>query len=358
MSNEAIDQLLRIAVEQGASDIHFGPGAPPIYRVDGVMRPLRTDSLKPEHTFEIARYLISDPRIHTKLQQLRDYDGAFSLPGTGRFRVNVYRQRNSLAIALRVIDLGVPTFDSLDLPDQLPSIMDHRRGLVLLTGATGSGKSTTLAAMIDYLNDTYPYHIITIEDPIEYLHPHKRSAVHQREIGPDCQDFATALRASLRQDPDVILVGEMRDHETVDTALKAAETGHLVFSTAHTPDCAKTIARLLAMFPAEEQELARQRLADNLRATVSQRLLNRADGSGRVAVCEIMVVTGTIREWLLEPNQPSTVKDIIETSREHYGMQTFDQALIDLYQAGTITFEAAKAAASSPSDLERALHFD
>jgi len=358
MSNDAIDKLLKAGVEQGASDIHFGPGSPPIYRIDGVMRPLRMDALRPEHTFEIARYLISNPVLREQLDMLQDWDGAFSLPGTARFRVNVYRQRSSLAVALRVINLGVPTFESLSLPPQIPDLIDAGRGLVLLTGSTGSGKSSTLAAAVDYLNERHAYHIITIEDPIEFLHKNKRAAIHQREIGSDSKNFPTALRAALRQDPDVILVGEMRDYETVDIALKAAETGHLVFSTIHTPDCAKTVSRLLALFPPEEQELARQRFADNLRATISQRLLTRADGEGRVAACEIMVVTGTVRDWLSEIHAPSTVRDLIERGRDQYGSQTFDQHLTDLYRAGIVSMEVAQESATNPEDFVRALHFE
>ncbi len=212
--------------------------------------------------------------------------------------------------------------------------------------------------MIDSINENHAYHIITIEDPIEYVHTDKRSSVSQREVGSDTKDFAIALRAALRQDPDVILVGEIRDQETVDIALKAAETGHLVLSTIHTPDCAKTIGRLLALFPRAEQELARQRLSDNLRATVSQRLLTRTDGERRIAACEIMVVTGTVREWLSENHHPSTIRDILEKGRTTYGMQTFDQALIDLYKGGLITLEVAKESATNPSDFVRALHFE
>ena len=358
MSDEGIVRLLRAGIERRASDIHLKPGAPPTYRIDGVLRPVRMDKLRAEHTREIAKYLIAEPEARKNIDFVQDYDGSFSIPEVGRFRVNVFRERGALAIVLRVIDLGVPTFESLQLPPQLPEIIDVARGLILLTGATGCGKSSTLAAMVDYLNERYSYHIVTIEDPIEFIHKDKKSSVSQREVGSDTKDFAVALRAALRQDPDVILVGEMRDYETVDIALKAAETGHVVFSTIHTPDCAKTLGRLMAMFPPEEQELARQRLADNLRATVSQRLLPRADGNSRVVACEIMVVTGTVREWLAEANHPSTVRDIVEKSRSQYGMQTFDQSLTDLYRGGLVTLDVAKAAATNPADFVRALHFE
>jgi twitching motility protein PilT len=359
MAQDALHRLLAAALAQKASDIHLKPGSPPLFRIDGMLRALRMDALSPQHTAGIASQLIGDPEIRGKLSSLQDYDGSYSpaeIPA--RFRVNVFKERDALAIVMRVIRLDVPSFESLALPPQLSEVVDVSRGLILLTGATGSGKSSTLAAMIDFLNEHYAYHILTIEDPVEYVHKDKRSSVCQREVGGDTKGFTIALRAALRQDPDVILVGEMRDYETVDIALKAAETGHLVFSTIHTPDCAKTLGRLMAMFPPEEQDLARQRLSDNLRATVSQRLLPRADGKGRIAACEIMVVTGTVREWLAEMSHPSAIRDIIEKGQDQYGMQTFDQALIDLFKGGLITLETAKAAATNPADFVRALHFE
>ena len=359
MSQDALHRLLGASVQQRASDIHLKPGSPPLFRIDGVLRPLRMDPLGPQHTKGIAQQLINSTARRVDIETLKDFDGAYEPPGLpSRFRVNIFRERNALAIVLRRIDAEVPSFESLALPPQLAEVIDVKRGLVLLTGATGSGKSSTLAAMIDYLNERYPYHVITIEDPVEFVHKDKHASICQREVGLDTEGFALALRAALRQDPDVILVGEIRDYETVDIALKAAETGHLVFSTIHTPDCAKTLGRLMAFFPVEEQELARQRLADNLRATVSQRLLPKATGAGRTAACEIMVVTGSVREWISEMDHPSAIRDLLERGQDQYGMQTFDQALIDLYRGELITLEVAKAHATNPSDFVRALHFD
>ncbi len=359
MSEDALGRLLSAAIQQDASDIHLKAGSPPIFRIDGVLRPLRMDPLGPQHTVGIAQQIIKSAAVREHLDELQDHDCAYEPQGLpARFRVNVFRERGSIAIIMRVINVKAPSFESLSLPPQLAEITDVKRGLILVTGATGSGKSSTLAAMINHLNESHPYHIITIEDPIEFVHKDKRASVCQREVGVDTGNFGIALRAALRQDPDVILVGEMRDYETVDIALKAAETGHLVFSTIHTPDAAKTLGRLMALFPVEEQELARQRLADNLHATVSQRLITNVEGSGRVAACEILLVTGTVREWIAEMDTPSAIRDIIEKGQSQYGMQTFDQALIDLHKGGLITLDVAKENASNPSDFVRSLHFD
>ncbi|MFC1855797.1 type IV pilus twitching motility protein PilT, partial [Thermodesulfobacteriota bacterium] len=288
-----------------------------------------------------------------KLEELREYDSSYAVEGVGRFRVNIYRQRGSFAIVLRVIPFETPTFESLDLPKVISKISLEDRGLILVTGITGSGKSTTLAAIINHINSVRKCHILTIEDPIEFIHRNNKSSVSQREIGLDTSNFALALRAALRQDPDVILVGEMRDLETVDIALKAAETGHLVLSTVHTTDAATTLARLISFFPAAEQDLIRIRLAENLKAVISQRLLQKKDGKGRVIAAEIMIATKTIQECIKEPSKTGDIKDFIEKSRLQYEMQSFDQHLLDLYKSGMITFETAKSAATNPSDLER-----
>jgi twitching motility protein PilT len=252
----------------------------------------------------------------------------------------------------------VPTLEGLGLPEVLRTISDYERGLVLVTGATGSGKSSTLAAMINHVNQNRRCHILTIEDPIEFIHRNAKASVSQREIGIDTKNYNIALRAALRQDPDVILVGEMRDAESVDIALKASETGHMVFSTVHTPDAAKTVNRLVSVFPAEEQQNVRYRLADSLKATVSQRLIPKPDGKGRIAACEIMIVTMTVQDYLRDPSRSGSLKDVIEQGHTQYRMQTFDQDLARLVREKKITFEAARQNASNPGDLERSMRFE
>ena len=353
-----MNKLLTVGVQNGASDIHFRPGDPPTYRVNGVLRALKGDRLLPAHTRQVAFNLISDPTARERVDQLQEHDCSYTIPGVSRFRVNIYRQRGSLSAVLRIIPAKIPTLTDLGLPPVLKQIAHEERGLVLLTGATGSGKSSTLAAMVDEINQNENLHILTIEDPIEFLHKNVKASVSQREIGSDTHDFANALRAALRQDPDVILVGEMRDTETIDIALKAAETGHLVFSTVHTTDAAKTVGRLVSVFPAEEQTMVRMRIADSLRATVSQRLLPRADGKGRAAAVEIMVGTKTVQEYIRDPARTGGLKDVIEKGRDNYGMQSFDQHLTQLYRQQVITLDTARSAASNPADFERALNFE
>lgn len=357
MNLDQLQRLLAAGVQHGASDIHLRVGDPPIYRVRGSLAPLKYDRLTPGDTLAIATLLIQDPDARAKIDRLQEYDTSYSIPGVARFRVNVHRQRGSLSMVLRIIPTEVPSVEGLGLPPVLKTIAEYERGLVLLTGATGSGKSSTLAAMIRHINETRRVHIVTIEDPIEFIHPNQKASVTQREVGPDTKDFNVALRAALRQDPDVILVGEIRDSESVDIALKASETGHMVFSTVHTTDAAKTIGRLLAMFPPAEQDIVRVRLADSLRATVSQRLLPRNDGKGRVVAAEIMVATGTIQDYLRDPSKSSGIKDLIEKGRSQYGMQSFDQHLVEHYKAGTISLETALSASSNPADFQRNLAF-
>jgi twitching motility protein PilT len=352
-----MNKLLTYGVQNGASDIHFRPGDPPTFRVAGMLRPIKGDKLGPTHTRQIAQNVISNPAMHGQVDTLQEYDTSYMLAGVARFRVNVYRQRGSLAVVLRVIPTEVPTLEALKLPNVLKTIASNERGLVLVTGSTGAGKSTTLAALVDHINRNDSVHILTIEDPIEFMHRNIRSSVSQREIGHDTSDFAAAMRSALRQDPDVILVGEMRDLETVDIALKAAETGHLVLSTVHTTDAVKTISRLLSFFPGDEQQAVRGRLSEALKASISQRLLPRADGQSMGLAMEIMVQTKTISEYILDGTRTSTLKDVIEKGRS-YGMQSFDQHLSELYKNGTISIETARAAASNPADFERNLAFE
>ncbi|MFL5322286.1 MAG: type IV pilus twitching motility protein PilT [Myxococcaceae bacterium] len=358
MDKETMNKLLTVGVQNGASDIHFRPGDPPTYRVNGSLRALKAEKLLPAHTKQIALNLISDALVQNQIDAVQEWDGSYGVQGVGRFRVNVFRQRNSLAAILRIIPQDVPTIASLGLPDVLKKIASEERGLVLVTGATGSGKSSTLAAMISHINATESVHILTIEDPIEFVHKNQKASVSQREIGVDTENFNVALRAALRQDPDVILVGEMRDTETIDIALKAAETGHLVFSTVHTTDVAKTVGRLTSVFGPEEQAMVRMRLADNLKGVVSQRLLPKADGKGRVVALEIMVQTKTVQEYVRDSSKTAGLKDVLEKGADTYGMQSFDQHLSRLYKEGLITLETAQSAASNPADFQRALNFE
>jgi len=352
-----MDRLLSLGVKNGASDIHFKVGDRPAYRMDGALRNLKHDVLGPSDTREITVHLTGSDHDAPDLESIREYDTSYSVEGVARFRVNVYRQRGSLCCILRIIPKDIPSVDGLGLPARVAELADEDRGLLLVTGATGSGKSSTLAAIIDRINQNRAAHILTIEDPIEFLYTNRRSSISQREVGSDTQNFTSALRAALRQDPDVILVGEMRDAETIDIALKAAETGHLVLSTVHTTDAAKTIGRLVGTFPAEEQHGVRTRLADNLRGVVSQRLLPCKDGKGRVVAAEIMVVTKTVQEYLKDVEKAADLKDVIEKGQDQYGMQSFDQHLTALYRGGQISLEVAMSAASNPSDFERALNF-
>jgi twitching motility protein PilT len=275
------------------------------------------------------------------------------MPGVGRFRVNILRQRSSFMIVMRVIPFDVPTFDTLKLPPILASIATAERGMVLVTGVTGSGKSSTMAAMVNHINQTQNKHIVTLENPIEFLHRDINCSVTQREIGVDTDDFRAGLRAAMRQDPDVVLIGEMRDAETIDTALKAAETGHLVISTLHTPDAVTTVHRIVSMFPPEEQEGARLRLCEALQAVVSQRLLARADGHGRVAAVEILICTGEVRKLIKDEGRTPDLPEYISEARDEYGMQTFDQHLMDLVADEVVTYETALAASTDPTDFEK-----
>ena len=353
MEREKLYRLLRLGVEKGASDIHFQVGYLPLYRFQGDLVELRYKVLTAKDTEAITQLLLEgDPRHRST--DFNELDLAFELPGEGRFRVNISRQRRCFNIVLRVIPLEIRTFDELNLPGALRQLAELRRGYVLVTGSTGMGKSTTLATLIQEVNKRRKAKIITIEDPIEFVFTHDQSIITQREIGTDTESFPDALRAALRQDPDVIMVGEMRDLETVDTSLKAAETGHLVFSSIHTSDVGATINRLVSFFPSEEQLQVRARLADNLKAVVSLRLLPTKKQTDRVPAAEIMQSTRTIQECIKDPAKTGEITEYIARARSEL-MQTFDQHLLDLLQANKITVETALGAASNPTDFRTKL---
>src|SRR6202047_4069438 len=347
-----IDDLLRIAMERKASDLHLKVGNYPHVRVDGELVPLTEQPrVSAEDMLNMAFSMMSN-RQKQKFKEVAELDMAYGVAGLGRFRVNVFQQRGNVGLVLRVIPTKIRALEELYLPKVIEHICEEARGLVLVTGVTGSGKSTTLAAMLDRINSSRPEHIMTIEDPIEFLHRDKKGFVNQREVEVDTPSFGSALRASLRQDPDVILVGEMRDLETISTALHAAETGHLVFSTLHTLDAVETINRIIAVFPPPEQKQIRLQLAAVLRAIVSQRLVRRSDSEGRVPAVEVMVTTSYIRECVLVPEKTRSIRDAIAAGTSQYGMQTFDQSLWDLFQAGLVAYDTALENASNADDFK------
>jgi twitching motility protein PilT len=346
-----INELLRKAHSMGASDIHLKVGSNPIVRVNGELCPVANENrLSQEDTLKVA-YAVMSPGQREIFKKKNDIDLAYSVPGLGRFRCNIFIQRGTIGLVFRLIPMKIPTLEELFLPEILRKISMEERGLILVTGTTGSGKSTTIATMIDHINTNRTDHIMTIEDPIEYLHRDKRSIVNQREVGNDTESFGKALRASLRQDPDVILVGEMRDFETIQTALTAAETGHLVFSTLHTIDATETINRIISVFPPYQHKQVRIQLAAVLRAIISMRLVPRADGKGRVPAVEILIATSTIRDCILDPDKTKLIHDAIAQGAVHYGMQTFDQSLFNLFKSGYVTYEEALRRASNPDDF-------
>ncbi len=347
-----INDLLKIATERGASDLHLKVGSYPVIRVNGALQPLtELKKLMQEDTIAMA-FSLMNARQKQKFKETLEIDIAYSVPGLGRFRCNIFQQRGTVGLVLRVIPVKIRTIKELLLPKVIETICHEQRGLVLCTGTTGSGKSTTLAAMIDYINATRTEHIITIEDPIEFLHRDKKSIVNQREIGVDTRDFATALRSALRQDPDVILVGEMRDYETIETALTAAETGHLVLSTLHTLDATETINRIISVFPPHQQKQIRLQLAQVLKAVISMRLVPKADGQGRVPAVEVLRVTPYVRTLIEDKEKTKLIHDAIEKGTSQYGMQTFDQSLYFLWKKGLITYEEALRRASNPDEFK------
>ncbi len=347
-----INDLLKLAVERKASDLHLKVGSHPVIRVDGALQGMSDlKRLMQEDTISMA-YSIMNARQKQRFKEELDIDIAYSVPGLGRFRCNIFQQRSAVGLVLRVIPARIKTVRELMLPQVLETVAEERRGLVLCTGTTGSGKSTTLAAMIDHVNATRGEHIMTIEDPIEFLHRDKKSIVNQREIDVDTRTFAQALRAAMRQDPDVVLVGEMRDYETIETALLAAETGHLVFSTLHTLDAAETINRIISVFPPHHQKQIRIQLGQVLKAIVSLRLVPRADGLGRVPACEVMITTPYIRDCIENKEKTKYIREQIASGTSQYGMQTFDQSLYYLYKGGLITLDDAMSRATNPDEFK------
>ena len=345
-----LEAWLRMVVERDASDLHLKVGVPPKIRDTGVLAPIPgSPELRPEHTAAIAEAIVPADRM-ARLREAGEVDFAYSVPGVGRFRVNAFRQRGSISLVLRKLRFGGPTFEEAHLPDVIRALAEEPRGLVLVTGPTGSGKTTTLAAMIEHLNHTRPCHIVTIEDPIEVLFDDDVASIDQREVGTDTESFLSALRAALRQDPDVILIGEMRDTETVRAALQAAETGHLVLSTLHTVDATETVNRVIDFFPAHQQGQIRLTLAGALRGIICQRLVP-AVGGGLLPAHEVLVNTGRIAERIADPERTAEIHDVIAEG-EYYGMMTFDQCLLRLVGAGAVRVEDALAASSNPHDLQ------
>jgi twitching motility protein PilT len=347
-----INDLLKTACDRGASDLHLKVGSHPVIRIDGMLHPMvEMKRLTQEDTIAMA-FSIMSSRQKQKFKENLEIDIAYSVAGLGRFRVNIFQQRGTVGLVLRVIPVKILTFEELNLPVVLRNICDETRGLILCTGTTGSGKSTTLASMIDYINSSRTEHIMTIEDPIEFLHRDKKSLINQREVEVDTRSFAQAIRSALRQDPDVILVGEMRDYETIETALTAAETGHLVMSTLHTLDATETINRIIAVFPPHQQKQIRLQLAGVLKAVISMRLLPRMDGKGRVPACEVLISTEYIRDCIENKEKTKLIHDAIAAGTSQYGMQTFDQSLFSLFKRGLISKEEALRRATRPDDFK------
>jgi twitching motility protein PilT len=346
-----INELLKNASQLKASDIHIKVGSHPVFRIDGKLLSQTAYSvITPQDAMDIAMKVMGD-RQKELFEKTHDTDFSYSIHGVGRFRCNAFLQRGSVGLVFRVIPYDIPKIEDLLLPEVIKKIAGEDRGLILVTGTTGSGKSTTLAAMVDYINSSRPVNIMTIEDPIEYIHKDKKGIISQRQVGEDTDSFSKALRAALRQDPDVILVGEMRDLETIEIALTAAETGHLVMSTLHTLDAAETVNRIISVFPTHQQNQITIQHASVLKGVVSQRLIPRADGRGRVPAVEVLIATATVRNCILEPEKTIALRDVIAQGKNLYGMQTFDQSLFDLLQAGLITYDEAMRQATNPSDF-------
>ena len=343
MASAPIERIIKAAVERGASDLHIKAGDLFRARIDGKLVPLTKQRLTPEQTRAIALKLMTTDQDRGRIDSLKDYDCSWGMPGVGRFRVNILRQRSSFMIVMRVIPFAIPTLEQLGLPSVLAELTEHRAGLVLVTGVTGSGKSSTIAAMLHHMNQSQQRHVVTIENPIEFLHRDLSCSLTQREVGVDTESVGVGLRAALRQDPDVIVVGDIRDQDTIDTAMKAAETGHLVLSAMPTPDVMTTIGQVLSMLPREEREIGRVRFSEALLAIISQQLLPRADGNGRVAAMEILIANQAIRDSLKDPARTVELRGLMADGYGKSGMQTFQQHVEELAGNGDISAETAKA---------------
>jgi twitching motility protein PilT len=346
-----LKQMLEEMLSTKASDLHLRVGVKPTIRVDGVLRPISDDPVTPQNMEEIMNQILSEEQKN-KFIEKNELDLALSVSKMGRFRINFYRQRGTVGIALRAVNTIIPSFEELNLPPILKRLADNHRGLIILTGTTGSGKSTTLAAMIDHINSSRSENVLTVEDPIEYIHRNKKSIIAQRELGGDTESFIIALRHALRQDPDVILVGEIRDLETMSIALTASDTGHLVLSTLHTLNSVETVNRIISFFPPHQHQQIRLLLSATLRGIVCQRLLPRCDGPGRVPAVEVLINTGAVKDYLLDPLKTPLILELIESGSVQYGMQSFDQSIMDLYKRGLISYEEAMMQATNPDDFE------
>ncbi len=346
-----IDDILKAAVRVGASDIHVGTGRHPIFRVEGKLMPVKNAPKLTVDDVKSMAYSMMNPAQREKFENLFEMDLAYSISGLSRFRVNIFQQRGSLSIAIRSIPFNILNFQSLHLPPVMEKIAGEERGLVIVTGTTGSGKSTTLAALVDYINKNRARHIITVEDPLEYMHEDQMSYINQREVGIDTMAFANAMRAALREDPDVILVGELRDLETMEICLSAAETGHLVLTTLHTLDAMESINRMLTVFPPHQHNQVRYQLAQVLKAIISQRLVPTADGKARVPAVEVLIATERIKDLISDPTKTWEIRQAIQEGSLHYGMQTFDQCLYNLYKGNLITYDEAMRQATNRNDL-------
>lgn len=344
-------QMMQEMQNRQASDLHLRVGIRPMIRTDGKLVSIDENVILHDDMDKILSQILNDEQKE-KFFKKREMDLALSISKMGRFRINLYKQRGTVGIAIRQVNTQVPSFDELNLPDTVKSIAENKRGLVIVTGTTGSGKSTTLAAMVEHINNTRHENILTIEDPIEYIYRDKKSIISQREIGGDTENFTAALKHAFRQDPDIILIGEIRDVDTINIALTAADTGHLVLTTLHTMNAVETISRIISFFPPHQHQQIRLLLAGTLKSIICQRLLPRSDGPGRVPAVEILVSTGSIREAIMDPDKTMSIPDFIEQGAIQYGMQSFDQAIMNLYRDGTISYEEAMTQCSNPDDFD------